>query len=277
MGVGLMSEDQKASRLRQIAIGLALLTGILVGIAACGEDGEPQPTPPGVGGGPDTTPGVATTPPAITTASPVATVVALTPTASVPATTVVGFDMDASGNSATALGSPDRCVSVSAENEEEFEVDVFLDGLSKDSVLGFGYDINFPDGVVRLVDHDHSMLVEAEPGSASTDLSDDPPSTASPHFVTVADFGPAEYNPPYTQGVLGRYTFKVLPTAEPGTYSLTLTRMDIARDTLADPDYPGYPLGGAIPIVAIWDGTFEPSYGMIAVDVSCDTARATST
>lgn len=265
-----MGEDQRASRLGRVAIGLALLAGILFVVAACGDDGEPQPTPPGTGGEPDASAA------APTTGSPATTAAAPTATPSVPATIVVGLDMDPSGNSATALGSPDRCVSVSAESEDEFEVDVFLDGLSTDSVLGFGYDLNFPDGVVELVDADHSMLVEAEEGSEAVDLSPDLPAATSPHSVSVADFGPAEYNPPYTQGVLGRYTFKVLPTAEAGTYNLTLTEVLIGRDTKADPEYRDYPLFGAVPIAAVWDGAFEPPYGIIAVDVSCESAAATT-
>ena len=293
-----MDDGHRATRIGQVSIGLALLAGLLIAIAACGDDGEPEatptttaatpaatqtglsadtPAPPGVGGEPGTTPAAITSTPAGETATPTDAGATPPATVSAPATLVVGYDMDPSGNSATALGDAGRCVSVSAESEDEFQVDVFLDGLSKDSVLGFGYKINFPDDVVELVDQDHSMLAEAEPESEIVDLTDDLPPVTSTHFVNVADFGPAEYDPPYTQGVLGRYTFKVLPTAAAGTYNLTLTETVIARDSMPDPNYKGYPVGGAVPIAAIWDGAFEPPYGIIAVDVSCDAAAATST
>ncbi len=267
-----MRDGHRGIGLRQVFLGLALLAGLSIGMAACGEDGEPEATPPAVGGGPERTPLSDGTPPATTAtpgtaATPVATVV-VTPTI------VVGFDMDSSGNSATELASADRCVSVSAESEDEFEVDVFLDGLSMDSMLGFGYGISFPEGVVELVGQEHSLLLEAEEGSEAIELSDEVPAAKSPHMVNVADLGSAEYNPPYTQGVLGRYKFKVLSTAEAGTYNLILTDMVIGRDTKADANYPGYPLTGAVPVVAIWDGAFEPPYGIIAVDVSCDSAAA---
>jgi hypothetical protein len=285
-----MRDGHRGIRLRQVSLGLALLAGLVLGMAACGDDGDPgatptgtaasfataqpglsttdTPAPPAVGDGPETTPPATTATPG-SAATPAATV-------SVTPTIVVGFDMDSSGNNATALTSTDRCVSVSAESEDEFEVDVFLDGLSMDSVLGFGYGISFPESVVELVSQEHSMLLEAEPGSEVVDLSIDVPTSISPHMVTVADFGPAEYNPPYTQGVLGRYTFKVLPSAEAGTYNLILTDTVIGRDTKMDPKYRDYPVTGAVPTAAIWDGSFEPPYGVIAVDVSCDSAAATA-
>jgi len=177
--------------------------------------------------------------------------------------------MDPSGNSAASLGSIDRCVSVSAASEQEFQVDVFLDQLPRDSTSGFSYSIVFPDDVVTLSAQEHSMLMAAEPGTQIVDISDDVPAAASPHLVAVADMGTGEYNPPYTQGVLGRYTFKVLPTAAAATYSLTLIDTAVGRDTVINPKYLDYPLGGFVPIAAVWDGAFVPPYGIIAVDVPC--------
>ncbi|MGB6836920.1 MAG: hypothetical protein WBF66_04360, partial [Dehalococcoidia bacterium] len=186
--------------------------------------------------------------------------------------TVVGYDMNTSGNTATSLGAIDGCISVSSTSEDEFEVDIFLDGLATDSVLGFGYDIVFPDWAVQLVAQDHLMLTNAAPGSAGMDMSEAIPDASSPHLVTVVDTGSAEYNPPYSEGVLGRYTFKVLSTASAGVYALTLTKVVVGRDTMADPNHPGYPVGDPLPLDAIWDGYFDPPYGVIAVDVACGSA-----
>jgi hypothetical protein len=43
----------------------------------------------------------------------------------------------------------------------------------------------------------------------------------------------------------------------------------VGRDTVVDARYPDYPVGGLLPIAAIWDGAFDPPYGVIAVDVPC--------
>ena len=224
-------------------MGLVLPVGVLLATAACAGEGEPPTTPTG--------------------------------TLTAPTGTIVGIDMDLTGNSATALGAIDQCISLKSGSEEEFEVDIFLQGLPADSVLGFGYQIWFPDTAVEIVGQDHSMLVAAEPESNFVDVSEDVPDASSPHLATVADIGAAEYNPPYTRGVLGRYTFKVLPTASAGVYALTLTEVVVGRDTMAEPDYSGYPVGGALSLDAIWDGNFDPQYGVIAVDVPCSSAPDT--
>jgi hypothetical protein len=283
-------------------VGLALLAGLLIAAAACGDEGAPQsrpagavatpatarstlsahtPSPSAVGGEPSATLAAATftsagtvPPPTVVTATPTEPVATPTATVFVPATLGFGYDMDVGGNSATALDNIDRCISVSAEGEDEFQVDVFIDKLTQDSIAGFQYFIGFPENVVKIVEQDHLMLLTEEPGSDIADLSDPVPASSSPHLAAVADFGAAEYAPPYSQGVLGRYKFKVLPAAPAGSYALTLTTVVAARAVSPNPDYPDYPLAGEIPIAVIWDGDFEPQYGVIAVDVSCGTVAA---
>jgi hypothetical protein len=46
------------------------------------------------------------------------------------------------------------------------------------------------------------------------------PNQTSPHHAVVGDLGAAETSPPYTQGVLGRYTAQVGPGMTPGVYDL---------------------------------------------------------
>jgi hypothetical protein len=218
---------------------------------------------------------------------------------------VVGLDMNTTGNSCPnncratggdpvhcidsddcTLGTIDRCVEVHAASEDEFSVDVFVEGLaSGDSILGAGYDINFPDTVVNVIAQTHTdPLVNLldQPGSSFIDLADTVPDTVSPHAVTVADVGNAEYNPPFTHGVLGRYTFKVLPTAPAGAYALTLSSVVLGRDvppggTIFDPGgYYANELDEDADTVPdddqVWDGNFVPQYGIIAVDVPCGPA-----
>jgi hypothetical protein len=232
--------------------------------------------------------------------------------------TVVGLDMNTTGNSCPnnctpcldvapadtkcdsdgtpahctagddcSLGTIDRCVEVHAASEDEFLVDVFVEGLpSGDSILGAGYDINFPDTVVKTIAQTHTdPLVNLldQPGSSLMDVGDGVPDTVSPHKVTVADMGYAEYNPPFSHGVLGRYTFKVLPGAPAGFYALTLSKVGLGRDV--PPAGPIFDPGGhyaneidedADTVVdddQVWDGNFVPQYGIIAVDVACAAYR----
>jgi hypothetical protein len=216
--------------------------------------------------------------------------------------TVLGLDMNTTGNSCPAncratgghpvhcidsddctLGTIDRCVEVHAASEDEFLVDVFVEGLPSDEgILGAAYDINFPDTVVEIVaqtDADPLVNLLDQPGSRFIDLSDTVPDTVSPHTVIVADFGYAEYNPPFTHGVLGRYTFKVLPTAPAGTYALTLTNLTLGRDvppggSIFDPggryaDELDEDADTVLDDDQVWDANFVPQYGTIAVDVAC--------
>lgn len=156
---------------------------------------------------------------------------------------------------------------MSSAAQQEFQVDVFLTGLpTGESVAGFGYQIGFPESVVEVADHSHGLLIEEASGSSAFDLSDDVPDTTSPHSAAVADLGSAEYNPPYSQGVLGRYTFKVLPTASAGVYGLNLEQLEIARDV---------PPGDEVTIDQVWDAKFATQYGVIAVDRSCVDATVT--
>jgi hypothetical protein len=187
---------------------------------------------------------------------------------------IVGFDMDTSGNTCPndgtncSLGTIDTCVEVSAATEDTFNVDVFLEGLPADeSILGAGYSINFDQTAVFVqADTFNNPLVNLlmqGAGSNVLQLGDAVPDTTSPHAVNMADFGGAEYNPPYTHGVLARYTFKVLPGAASGIHTLTLTNLTLGRDV---------PPGGDLCYFYgcdIWDGNWTPQYGQIAIDYPC--------
>ncbi len=181
---------------------------------------------------------------------------------------VAGFDMDPTDNSCPndgtdcTLGTIETCVEVSAG--DVFQFHVFLDGLpSMNSILGFGYDINsFPGTLTAKVHKSATVNLVAQPGSMILDISEGVPDSSPPYAANVADLGAAEYNPPFTQGVLGRYTLDVTGVAA-GVYGMTLSNVIIANEWANELCL----LYGC----DIWDASFGPQYGLIAVDVDCPT------
>ena len=200
-----------------------------------------------------------------------------------------GLDPLAKGHNTTCTGAPpltncdcslgavDTCKAVSAGTPVTF--DVFLTGLNSnaqatDDLLGFQYTIGEKNGkavgAVAKTHLDGAINMPAQPGSGPPlDLS---VGAVIPGLkVTVADMGYGEWGPPsgvYTQGVLGRYVVQTTGLA-PGIYALTLANLGLGRDTVANPDYPGRPTGGALTIDNVLDGNASPQYGLIAVDTPC--------
>jgi uncharacterized repeat protein (TIGR01451 family) len=169
--------------------------------------------------------------------------------------TTVGIDTDTTGNTATSLSTIQRCRSVSAG--QQFTVDVYLDELPAGSSLaGFNYNLGFDSTRVRIVAHQHNLLLTSSGSSSVIELSDSVPDDISPHAVGVADFGTAEVGP--AVGVLARYTLEALPTAPTGVFHLTLG--DVA---VSDSE------GQAVPLTQVLDGNSIPSHGVIAVGQAC--------
>lgn len=174
--------------------------------------------------------------------------------------TTLGYDMDPTGNTATSLGTVDRCRSVNPG--EQFTVDAFINEVPAGTDLGgFNFTIGFDDTRVRLVSQDHQQLLASQPGSSLIDLSDAVPDTTSPHTAIVGDFGTGEPGP--VRGVLGRYVFEALPSAATGTFALTM-----ALPALSDP------LGNDLTVDSVQDGNFVPQYGMVAVGQACPASGA---
>ena len=154
---------------------------------------------------------------------------------------IVGFDMDPFADSANRcpndgedcqLGSFEKCVEAPAGGEVEF--DVFLDGLpSGGRVAGFQYHFgekdNLPVGVISGYVHgDGAVNLLAQPGSFVVESSD-PVGTAVPSFdAVVSDQGAFEANPPFTHGVLGRYTLNLAGVPD-GLYGLTMDGLMVSR------------------------------------------------
>ncbi len=184
---------------------------------------------------------------------------------------VLGFDMDPTGNSCPndgtdcALGPIDTCVEVS--EGDVFQFDVFLDGLPvDDGILGFSYNIDtFPGTLTAQAHEDSSVNLIAQPGSSLFGFSEGIPDSSPPWSANVADLAAAEFNPPFTKGVLGRYTLDVTGVPE-GVYGLTLSEVKLVN-------YESPPQGLCkLYSCEIWDAAFSPHYGVIAVDVACGSA-----
>ncbi len=148
---------------------------------------------------------------------------------------------------------------------------MFLDGIpAGDSYLGAGYLLEVWPGILQDPDgfgplphgHPNVNLTAQGAGSLVFDLSDPLPDGAPPWIANVADLLAAEYNPPFTMGVVGRYQLDLTGVA-PGVYPMTLSTVVMGRDV---------PPGGDLCVVygcEILDGNSSPPYGLIAVDEPC--------
>jgi hypothetical protein len=186
---------------------------------------------------------------------------------------VVGIDLDPTGNSCPndgtdcTLGAINGCLETTAG--ATIEIDVFLEGIpSGESYLVASYELGGwpgelqdPDGFNPLP-HAHPLVnLTAQPLSSINDLSDLLPDSSPPYMANIADFGAAEYNPPFTHGVLGRYALDLAGVAA-NVYNLTLSEVVVGRDV---------PPGGPLVVDEVWDSNFSPPYGVLAVDVGCPT------
>jgi len=201
---------------------------------------------------------------------------------------VVGFDMNPTGNSCPGtgngggtdctLGPIDSCVSVSAGSSVEF--DVFVDGIpGGEDLAGPDYYIGWdwwPAGSFTLASRTlqaagTNLLVDDAGSSTLIDASGPPPPhSSSPDHSAIADLGTAETNPPYTKGVLGRYTASVAPGTPPGIYGMVFDQSDTGapvyvynQDSVDMCTTYGCDL---------WDAAHSPQYGLIAVDTACAAA-----
>jgi hypothetical protein len=193
----------------------------------------------------------------------------------------VGFDMDPTGNSCPGdgltnctLGTIDTCKQVDVSvSPAALPIDVFLEALPPaDSILGFGYTIDWgpPDFLDINTQTNTSPTVNllAQQGGFFFDASDVVPDTTPPHRALVVDYGPAEYNPPYTHGALGRCEVTVPMGTPTGLYGLTLGDLALARDV---------PPNGYLCVdygCTVLDANSTPQYGLIAVNRTCPTSES---
>lgn len=198
---------------------------------------------------------------------------------------IVGFDMNTAGNECPAdgtdcsIGPVDACVAVNPGDNLQF--DVFLQGLPEgENFSGADFKIMWgPPDWLDITERTHTLasvnlLVQMQ-GSAPVDLSpQELPVVSSPYITSIIDFAlPVgrydEANPPYTQGVLGRYSGQVASDAEPGIYTLTFdpTFLAVYRAT---PDNLCEAYG-----CEMLDGNHAPQYGLVAVGQDCPAGPTT--
>lgn len=171
--------------------------------------------------------------------------------------TVVGIDMDTSGNSDNALGTIEYCADGGLSDGDKIDIDVFVDDIPAGETLGaFAYSLSFDDTKLKINTQDHVMLLDLDASSAVVDGSEAIADTTSPHAVTVSDYTDPESGA--VKGVLGRYEVEVLAGAS-GLAELTLTSV-----VLRDGDGTVLTLTGE-------------TAGVIAIDEACPTPTPTPT
>jgi hypothetical protein len=203
---------------------------------------------------------------------------------------IVGFDMiidddgdtnpdntcpnNGDGVTDCTLGVIDPCVAVPSGGGP-IQFDTFLEGIpDADSVVGFSYHFGQTTGdtVGQITGCTHgngAINLPAQPGSSMFEGLSDPPCGGGAGTADVpcwdaivSDFGTAEYNPPFTHGVLGRYGMNVGGVAD-GVYGLTLDSVIVGND-------PGLDLC-ILYGCDLWDANkvVPQPYGLIAVGVAC--------
>ncbi len=192
---------------------------------------------------------------------------------------ITGIDMDPTGNTATTLGTIDRCRAVSPG--DVIQIDVFVSDLEDppgctvggtpfcESISSSRYDLmGWPASgndaaAPRITAQNNRLFLDAAPASIVVDFSDTVPDGTDPHLVSIVDLGAAEYPlNSFHQGLIGRYTFDTHGAAA-GLYELTLENVAHIRDI---------PPGALVPNKGILDANFTPAYGLIAVGVPCATS-----
>jgi hypothetical protein len=161
----------------------------------------------------------------------------------------VAFDMITAGNGCPGGGvdctvpTIDGCVNVTSG--VPFDFDVVVTGLQPaDNFAGFDYFITWAPqnalGPVALTLNAQTYLAAGTnliaEGGAPFSIGTGTPNAASPHHAVVGDLGASEANPPYTQGVLGRYNATSLDA--PGLYTLDFSfgAVIIGTDALGSGD-----------------------------------------
>jgi hypothetical protein len=139
--------------------------------------------------------------------------------------TWVGIDADTAGNTATALGPIDGCISVATG--QTVTVDVFVTGVQR--LAGWQGELTYDNSVVNIADADAELLLAANPASEVVNVSPDPlPDTDGAYNLVVADLG--DRTGESGEGVLARLT---LQAVGPGSTALTLSDVLLADPTAA--------------------------------------------
>lgn len=146
--------------------------------------------------------------------------------------TVIGIDVDPTGNTATILGVRDSCISVS--QGDSFQIDVIVEDVN--DLLAWESYVSLDPSLLEVTDRDVDQFLDALLNSEVIDISDDVPSDDEHYRTGAANIG----SPPQGgtgSGVLSRLTVRALA---PGLASLSLgpieTEVGLVEPTLTAVD-----------------------------------------
>jgi hypothetical protein len=172
--------------------------------------------------------------------------------------TVIGIDVETSGNGQSALGPIDKCIEVSSG--ETFDVDVFLNAVPQNQDFSAQeYFLNFDNTKLAPVAENYDarlILLGRAPGSRILDVSEI--RTSSFHSVVLDSRVPPEEaaEQPGELGLLGRYTFQAIDSGFTALYLSDITLGNSAGDDWFATD-----------VDEVWDG--NSGYGRVAIDALC--------
>jgi hypothetical protein len=134
--------------------------------------------------------------------------------------TWVGIDADPAGNTATALGPIDGCVSVASG--QTVTVDLFI--IDVQGLAGWQGSLTYDNSVVTILDLDAHLFLAANPSSQVVNLSPDSlPDTDGEYRPLVADLG--DKTGESGEGVLARLTLQAVGS---GRSALALSDLILA-------------------------------------------------
>ena len=178
----------------------------------------------------------------------------------------LGVDANPEGNTATSLGSPDRCLPV--KKGATFQVDIFVTNVA--SLQAWEVYFVFDQRIVTVTDRDTDMFLAAAAGSNLFDASESLPSESGLYRAAAVDIGEPKA-PESGAGVLARLTLHAVGA---GVSELAIGVIDPNDDgkidlgpALWDPQ--GLAIGDANGD-DFFDGPFFNS--QIAVDTECSGA-----
>ena len=180
----------------------------------------------------------------------------------------IGVDADPAGNTATALGVIDQCVSV--RRGDTFSVDVFVANVN--DLLAWEAYFSFDGSIVNITERDVKLFQAANANSDVFDASESLPSSGGLYRLGAIDFGQPP-SPDSGSGVLARLTLEAVGA---GISPAILITLDANNDTKPDlgprlKDPQETPIGDSNGD-EIFDGTIINA--QIAVDRDCPPGTA---
>jgi hypothetical protein len=153
-----------------------------------------------------------------------------------PVGTIVGVDAITTGNTATSLGTIDRCVSVPVDPNNQFYVDLFVKDVA--NLNTWQGTLRFDGSHLQVASINVGYFLQTSPGSVLYNGSDSVPNSTGSFQAGATD---QEYYPESGSGVLARVGLKALSAGTSKLYFSLWWPFGISGVTLqeADSDYIG--------------------------------------